>query len=347
MKYIKILFFIGILTSFVACTNKKYDYPDGVYANIVTDKGDILLKLYYEDTPLTVANFISLAEGTSDKVVDSLKGKKFYNGLTFHRVIKDFMIQGGDIKGTGAGDPGYKFADEFPKNEQGDLKYKHDKKGVLSMANSGPGTNGSQFFITHKPTPWLNGRHTIFGEVSEGLNIVDSIQQGDIMKTVEIIRIGDAAESFNAKKAFLEALKSKEEQELLKEEKNRKDSIAFSEKMNEAKALELASGLKYLELKKGNGKVVMNGDKVKVHYTGYLSNGEVFDTSKKRNRTFDFVVGVDRVIEGWTEGIQLIEEGGSARLFIPYQLAYGPNGYGPIPPKARLIFDVEVVKIDK
>jgi len=340
-KTLIIIFFLNL----VSC--EKSDLENGIYANIETNKGTIVLNLHYEETPLTVANFVSLAEGTSKKVADSLVGKRFYDGLPFHRVIPNFMIQGGDIKRNGSGDPGYKFADEFPKNEQGELLYSHDGKGVLSMANSGPNTNGSQFFITHKETPWLDGKHTVFGMVIEGLNIVDSIQQGDVIKEVQIVRVGRSAKKFDAEKAFKEALGNRLKNEIAEKVQQKKDSLTFSEKMEESKALILSSGLKFLETKKGNGIKVKEGDKVSVNYTGYFTHGAVFDTSAKKNKTFDFTVGVDRVIQGWTEGVKLIEIGGAARLFIPYDLAYGAAGYGPIPAKASLIFDVEVVKIEK
>ncbi len=339
------LFFIALFSIVISCKNKQADLEDGVYAQVFTDKGEILMKLYFEDTPLTVANFVSLAEGTSTIVADSLKGKKFYNGLPFHRVISNFMIQGGDIQRNGMGDPGYKFADEFPKNESGDLLFTHAKKGMLSMANSGPNTNGSQFFITHKKTPWLDGKHTIFGEVVKGLPIVDSIQQGDLIHKIRIERIGKMADAYNAAKVFTESLEALKKEALLKKEQQVNDSIAFSIRMKESKATILKSGLKILTLQKGNGRQPKPGDKISVHYTGYFADGKVFDSSFKRKQPFDFTVAVDRVIKGWTEGVQRIEEGGKARLFIPYQLAYGERAYGRIPAKATLLFDVEIVKI--
>ena len=162
-----------------------------MYAKINTTKGEILIKLEYEKTPLTVANFVGLAEGTLKNNKKEL-GTPYYNGLKFHRVIADFMVQGGCPDGNGTGDPGYKFADEFHP----DLK--HDKGGILSMANSGPATNGSQFFITHKETSWLDGKHSVFGHVVEGMDVVNAITQDDIINSVTIVREGAAAKAFDA-----------------------------------------------------------------------------------------------------------------------------------------------------
>jgi cyclophilin family peptidyl-prolyl cis-trans isomerase len=146
----------------------KIDLKKEYNATIKTNKGDIELKLYATQAPTTVNNFVCLAEDG------------FYDGLTFHRVIKDFMIQGGDPAGSGRGGPGYTFNDEF------DPKLKHDRPGVLSMANAGANTNGSQFFITHVPTPWLDGKHSVFGQVTKGQDVVDAIEQGDVILSVEI-----------------------------------------------------------------------------------------------------------------------------------------------------------------
>ena len=338
-------FLVLIILSFVSCG--KPNLYDGIFANIDTDKGTMIVELYYENTPLTVANFIELAEGTSTRVVDSLKGEKFYDGLPFHRVIKNFMIQGGDIKRNGTGDPGYRFEDEFPRDSLGKLLYTHKSKGTLSMANSGPNTNGSQFFITHKPTPWLDGKHSIFGTVIHGLEVVDSIEKGDLIQSVKIIRKGRLAKKFTPEKAIKDALQLKEKNALLAKQLRVKDSLAFSIKMDEASALVLPSGLKIRHLLKGKGPKIIQGDAIKVHYSGYFVNGKKFDSSVDRNQTFDFVFGVDRVINGWTEGISNLSEGGKANLFIPYELAYGVSGYGPIPPKADLIFEVEIVKVSK
>jgi len=182
--------------------------PDGLYAQMETSKGTIVLQLEYEKTPLTVANFVGLSEGTkfySKNPGESPKdqGKPFYDGLTFHRVIPDFMIQGGDPQGAGTGGPGYRFRNEI------DPSLKHDRAGILSMANAGPDTNGSQFFITHKETPWLDGKHTVFGHVVEGQDVVNKIQKGDTIKTIKILRIGEKAKAFKGNEADFEKYSKK------------------------------------------------------------------------------------------------------------------------------------------
>ena len=179
-----------------SCVSTHPDLNDGLYADIQTNKGDILINLTFKETPVTVANFVSLSEGKNKEVNSEFKGKKYYDGLIFHRVIENFMIQGGDPSGTGRGGPGYNFKDEFNEN------LIHDSAGILSMANSGPKTNGSQFFITHKETPWLNGKHTVFGKVIKGIETVDLIEQNDTIKNVSIIRKGREARAFNASKIF-------------------------------------------------------------------------------------------------------------------------------------------------
>jgi|TARA_B110000091_G_scaffold190849_1_gene214286 peptidylprolyl isomerase len=307
---------------------------EGMYAKFKTNKGDILLKLEFEKTPLTVANFIGLAEGVIENNKKDL-GTPYYDGLNFHRVIADFMIQGGCPQGTGSGDPGYKFPDEFHP----DLK--HDKGGVLSMANSGPTTNGSQFFITHKETPWLDGKHSVFGHVIEGMDVVNKIEQGDVIEKLTIIREGSKAKSFDAKLVFNSAL----EEVKLQEMRNKAKSEAVLKDLQKG-AKVTASGLSYKMIKIGNGIQAEKGKTVSVHYTGKLIDGTKFDSSYDRNEPIEFPLGEGRVIPGWDEGIALLKVGDKATFIIPSNLAYGERGAGGvIPPNATLIFDVELMDV--
>lgn len=307
---------------------------NGIYAKFNTSKGSILVKLAHDLAPGTVGNFVALAEGNMENKVKP-QGQKFYDGLTFHRVIPDFMIQGGCPKGTGTGDPGYKFDDEFHPS------LKHDRPGVLAMANSGPATNGSQFYITHVPTSWLDNKHTVFGHVIEGQDVVDAVAQGDALETVEIIRVGEEAEKWNAIEAFI----------ALKGARLKRDAALKAE--SEAKMEQLAagfdktdSGLRYKMIQKGDGKKAEAGKTVSVHYEGSLETGKVFDSSYPRKKPIEFRLGQGQVIEGWDEGIALLQVGDKARFVIPSDLAYGAAGAGGvIPPNATLIFDVELMDV--
>ncbi|MFD2938671.1 peptidylprolyl isomerase [Flavobacterium notoginsengisoli] len=307
---------------------------NGIYAKFNTSKGSILVKLTHDLTPGTVGNFVALAEGNMENKVKP-QGQKFYDGLNFHRVIADFMIQGGCPKGTGTGDPGYKFDDEFVPS------LKHDRPGVLSMANSGPGSNGSQFFITHVPTPWLDGKHTVFGHVIEGQDVVDAVAQGDALETLEIIRVGEEAQKWNAIEAFigLKGARLKREAALKAESEAKMEQLAAGFDKTE-------SGLRYKMIQKGEGKRAEAGKTVSVHYEGSLENGKVFDSSYPRKKPIEFKLGIGQVIEGWDEGIALLQVGDKARFVIPSDLAYGPSGAGGvIPPHATLIFDVELMDV--
>lgn len=307
---------------------------DGLYAKFETSKGDIYAALEYQKTPMTVANFVGLSEGSIPNTAKP-EGTPYYDGLTFHRVIADFMVQGGCPLGTGTGGPGYKFPDEI------DQSLRHSGPGILSMANAGPGTNGSQFFITHKETPWLDGKHTVFGQVVQGLEVVNSIAQGDKLEQVVILRKGEAATAFDAAKVF-EAEKSN----IGKKQEEKAAQLAA-----EAEALKLQfpnvteSGLRYEVITPGSGATPSASSNVKVHYTGYFLDGKVFDSSVQRGAPIDF--GLNQVIPGWTEGVQLMKVGAKYKFYIPYQLAYGERGYpGAIPPKSDLIFEVELIQIN-
>jgi FKBP-type peptidyl-prolyl cis-trans isomerase len=308
----------------------------GIFAEIETSKGKISVKLEYQKTPITVANFISLSEGTNTFVTDEkFKGKHFYDGLKFHRVIADFMIQGGDPAGNGSGGPGYAFKDEFSED-------KFDKAGVLAMANSGPKTNGSQFFITHKDTQWLTGKHTIFGHVTSGQDVVNTITQDDVITKVSIIRKGAEANKFDATKTFADYMNNKAGDDAKEAQEKAKLNAAALKEFEGGKTT--ASGIKYIVIKEGTGNMPVATSNVKVHYTGTFADGKVFDSSVQRGEPIDFPL--NQVIPGWTEGVQLMKEGAKYKFYIPYNLAYGAQGRGPIPPKTDLIFEVELLKIN-
>jgi cyclophilin family peptidyl-prolyl cis-trans isomerase len=365
-----VLFLLLLITSLISCNKEHSNLPDGLYAEIETNKGSIIVELDYKRAPVTVANFITLAEGENEFIVnDTLKGKPFYNGLKFHRVIKDFMIQTGDPLGTGSGDTGYKFKDEFS-----DLKF--DKGGILAMANNGPGTNSSQFFITHLETPWLDGKHTIFGHVLDyNLDVVNKIEQDDFIKSITIIRNGEDAKKFKAAKIFSDYFKNESENQrqkvaaeaAAKKEYEVKFKAVREQKSADFKALKSKStktstGLQYVITKKGNGKKPATGSNVYIHYAGFFENGTLFDSSLENvSKTFGkfdparaaanqyipmpFQIGKkDGLIPGFIEGIEKMAIGDKAVLFIPSHLAYGEAGAGDvIPPNTTIIFEIELM----
>ncbi len=371
---------LGVSMALSSCKSSKYpDLGDGVFADIQTTKGDIVVKLEYEKTPVTVANFISLAEGTNTFVSEPYKGKKFYDGLIFHRVMKDFMIQGGDPMGTGMGNPGYRFIDEFNDS------LVHDKKGILSMANSGPTSNGSQFFITHKETPWLNNKHSVFGEVVVGMPVLDSIANVPVaagnkpvtevkMNTIEIIRNGKEAKKFDAVAVMTdyfdkegERLAAIEAEKQAKLEAVKKVKAAFAAELasQKAKAKALPSGLKLLSLVDAEDKKPGLGSKVLVMYAGYLEDGSLFDSNYEEIATlynmFDprrkqgggyFPTPMDYskdspLFPGFREALLTMKIGDKIRAFLPAHLGLGEQGGGPIPPNADLVFDIEITGLTK
>ncbi|MBW2466579.1 MAG: peptidylprolyl isomerase [Deltaproteobacteria bacterium] len=315
------------------------ELDDGMYAKIITSKGEITIELEFEKTPLTVTNFVGLAEGT--KNFKDSKGRtsgRYYDGLTFHRVIDDFMIQGGCPLGSGTGGPGYKFPDEF------DPSLRHDRPGILSMANAGPGTNGSQFFITHVPTPWLNNKHTVFGHVVSGQDVVNAIRKGDTITKIEIIRIGDKAKSFKTdQKAFDNLLSGLEKEKAEKARmQQEKDMAVIKEKWPNITKTD--SGLMYQIVTPGKGTRKPNrGDMVTVHYTGTFLDGRKFDSSVDRGKPFQFPVGTGRVIKGWDEAMLDMTKGEKRILVIPPHLGYGSRKRGPIPPNSTLVFEAELI----
>ncbi len=315
---------------------------DGLYAKINTDKGDILILLEFEKVPLTVMNFTGLAEGKIDG--GQGLGKPFYDGLIFHRVIsiangdgQDFMVQGGDPRGNGTGGPGYQFPDEFEPS------LKHSGPGILSMANSGPNTNGSQFFITIVPTPWLDGKHTVFGRVLEGQKVVNSMRQGTKINKMEIIRVGEKAMNFkNDEATFKTEVKLLQDKEAAKfASKREADEKLIAKKWPEAVKTE--SGLRYVVRREGSGTESPKwGQKVTTHYQGMLLNGKMFDSSYMRGQPLVFQIG--QVIEGWNEALMGMKKNEKRTLIIPPELGYGAAGAGGvIPPYAYLVFEVELL----
>jgi cyclophilin family peptidyl-prolyl cis-trans isomerase len=362
--------FLSIIALFSSCADETNKLGDGIYADIKTNKGNIIVALEYQKTPITVANFITLAEGTNNQVTEpSKKGKPFYDGIKFHRVIPNFMIQTGDPAGNGSGGPGYKFADEIT-----DLK--HTGPGILSMANAGPGTNGSQFFITHVKTDWLDGKHTVFGHVVQGMEVVNAIAQDDIIEKVIIIRNGEAAKKFNAVKIFndrlaieSEAQKKKDaamaeqKKAFLAQYKGAIDAKVAQMEENRKTAKKTPSGLGIKTIKPGNGKKPANGSTVYIHYAGFFESGELFDSSyedvskafgkfdqrradAKAYKPFPFQYGNKQgLIPGFIEGIESMTIGEKTMFFIPSNLAYGEAGFGGvIPPNANLVFEIEMLE---
>ena len=369
MKKLTVLF-LFLSLAFASCQEKYPDLKeDGVYAEFITNKGTFVAKLKNDSAPLTVSNFVALAEGTNG-MVDSLhKGKRFYDGLSFHRIIKDFMIQGGDPKGDGTGDPGYKFPDEVTDT------IRFNKKGLLAMANSGPDTNGSQFFITLKETPWLDGRHTIFGEIVKGQDIVDAIgnmateQPGDkptepvIIEKVNIINKGKVKVPY-----FTEEMGKLEKDKKEKEERINKVAASQAKELSamKEKAEELPSGVKIYFNEKGEGAKPNEGDKILMNYAGFLEDGHLFDSNILSNaEKFEIVddmrkaagqyvpVPTDyskdaQLIPGFREGLLNMKVGDKATIFIPSHLAYGERGIpGVIPANSELIFQLEIVDVVK
>ena len=359
IKFILLSLF-AVLFLFYACKNNYPELDTGLYADINTTKGNIIVQLEMDKTPITVANFVSLTEGNNPKVNEEYKGKPYYDGLLFHRVIDNFMIQGGDPTGTGRGSPGYSFKDEIT-----DLI--HSGPGILSMANAGPFTNGSQFFITHVKTPWLDGKHTVFGKVISGQNVVDSIVQNDTIKKIKIIRKGSLARNFNAPNVFSNYFVEEDiaEKERLKKQFEIQGETAKKFAEQRLKAMMTDSELGYFISKNGKGEKVTKTNKAILHYAVYFADGKFLETSsleiaemlnvidenrKKTNGYQPLVADVSpeaQMIQGFKEGVKLLAVGDKATLFVPYNLAYGESGTRGIPPKSDLIFEVEILDLIK
>ena len=325
------------LAAAASFTFAQANLPDGLYAKIYTDKGPITLMLDYDKAPLTVTNFVGLAEGS----LDANKGKRFYDGLTFHRVVADFVIQGGAPKGDGSGGPGY----QFPNEISPDLK--HDAAGILAMANAGPDTNGSQFYITLAPTPFLDGNYSVFGRVVDGLDVVKKIAKGDVMRKVEIIRVGAAAKAFTAdQKSFDERKVALLEARNKAAEAKKEADVASIKKMWPDLARN-GDGTFSKLLKVGSGASPTAGQTVSVLYKGMFIDGRVFDQSSAHGGApIQFQVGMHQVIPGWDKVLMTMKKGEKRLVVFPPELGYGAAGAGGvIPPNAYLAFEMELVDI--
>ncbi len=332
----------------------------GMYAVFETSMGDVTCRLFHEETPVTVANFVGLATGEKewkDPKTGEMVTRPIYDGIKFHRVIKDFMVQGGDPLENGRGGPGYSFTDEFHP----DLR--HDQPGMLSMANSGPNTNGSQFFITHVPTPWLDDKHSIFGQVVAGQDVINAMAEVDmkgpqnslpvvdiILEKVTIVRTGEKAEAFdwNAEWEKRGEVIERMKRQKAEREANQMDAMAEKLGVNLADAVEGEDGLKWVVKAEGSGETPAKGDTIRAHYTGYLTDGTKFDSSVDRGQPFETPIGVGRVIKGWDVAFADMKPGEKRLLIIPPELGYGARGAGGvIPPNATLLFDVELLEVVK
>ncbi len=333
----KLLATLALVSSSLFAAETKL--ADGLYAKFETSKGEIITKLFYKKTPLTVCNFVSLAEGTKENNVR--KGKPYYDGLNFHRVIPNFMIQGGCPEGSGRGNPGYSFADEI------DSTLKHNKPGILSMANSGPATNGSQFFITHKDTSWLDGKHTVFGETVSGMDVVNKIAKGDKIIKVTIVRQGADAKAFKTGEKAFKTLEKTAVARVVEKEKAKNAATLKKIKELYPKAKVDKNGIYYIIDKAGTGESPKNGQTAKVHYSLKLLGGNrTIDSSYDRNQPFTFQVGKGRVIKAWDRTLLEMKVGEKRTMIAPPTMAYGSRAMGPIPANSYLVFEMTLISFE-
>ncbi|MFZ4616251.1 MAG: peptidylprolyl isomerase [Rectinemataceae bacterium] len=315
------------------------DLPDGLYALIDTTKGPITLRLEYVKAPLTVTNFVGLAEGS----LDASRGKRFYDSLTFHRVVADFVIQGGDPRGDGSGGPGYKFPNEISS------ELRHDAPGVLAMANAGPDTNGSQFYITLAATPFLDGKYNVFGRVTSGMDTVRNIAIGDKMNSVTIIRVGNAAKAFVADQASFDARRSA----LAAQAKSaatpavldKAAALALARKTWPALAVNADDTFSLLR-KAGSGKPPASGSTAVIVYTAMFLDGKVFDQSAVYGGLVEVQVGVNKIIPGIDRALLSMGKGEKRLIVLPPTLAFGATGVqGLVPPDSWVAYELELSEI--
>jgi cyclophilin family peptidyl-prolyl cis-trans isomerase len=309
-----------------------------IFAVFNTSKGEFVAELFYKDVPMTVTNFVGLAEGTKDS--NKPEGTHFYDGTKFHHIIEGLLIQGGSPDGTGLGNPGY----HFPNEINPDLK--HDAPGTLSMANSGPNTNGSQFYITLKATPRFDNYYTVFGKVVSGQDVVNSLKKGDTLKSVQILRKGVAAEEFKADQAAFDRRLETVKKKIAAQKKEEAREFATSVKEKWPKAKKTSSGLWYVITKEGHGAKPKKGQKITVHYETKLLDGTVVFSSFINQTPYTFDVGMKKVIPAWDESFLDMKLGEKRTVISPYSLAYGEKGMTRrIPPNTNLILDLELIRI--
>ncbi len=326
-----------ILTIFLALflsLQSQAKLSDGLYANLHTNQGDIIIKLAFEEAPLTVINFVGLAQGTKKSNIQS--GKPFYNGLKFHRVIDNFMIQGGDPKGNGTGGPGYQFADEI-------TSLTHDKGGILSMANSGPNTNGSQFFITHTPTPWLDGKHTVFGHVVKGMDVVNSIKKDDFIRKVKIIRQGEEAKNFKTGEVDFQAHLQKSLKREVEKQAKKGEKLTHFSKANYPNAKVTEAG-HYMQINQtGSGDSPKLGDLVKVNLSIDLDDGT---NMRPTGVPLPFAAGSGTIIEIIDQSVLNMRVGEKRTIIASYAQIYGDSERGSLSQESLLIFNLELLSIN-
>ncbi len=307
---------------------------NGLYANLHTNQGDILVQLEFQKTPLTVVNFVGLAEGTKNSNIQT--GKPFYNGLKFHRVIDNFMIQGGDPKGNGTGGPGYDFRDEI-------TNLSHNGSGILSMANSGPNTNGSQFFITHRATDWLDAKHTVFGHVIEGMDVVNSIKQNDFIRKIKIIRIGKEAQNFQTDEAAFNTENNKYAIQKQKKLAQKKAELVSFVNANYANAKITDKGHFFEINRPGNNTKPNKGDLVKVDFTIDLGDGT---NMRESGKPLPFAAGTGTIIDIIDTSVLEMSVGEIRTLIAPYHQIYGDSSRGSLSSDSILIFKLELLSIN-
>ena len=321
-----------------ACSTPRPDLEDGLYAQILTNRGGIIVRLEPEKAPLTVMNFVGLAEGVLENT--HTDGEPFYDGLTFHRVEPDFVVQGGDPAGNGSGGPGYR----FPTETHPDLR--HDQPGVVAMANSGPDTNGSQFYITMAATPHLDGGYNVFGEVVQGMDVVTSLEVGDRMREVNILRYGAEASEYEATQQqfdrLVERVYEAREQEAAR---RREEALEAARERWPGLTQYEDTNLLLATLEEGSGTEPREGDTVRVHIVFSLLDGTQLDSTVDRGEPEEYTYLSDRIIPGLELAVGTLTTGERLVAVVPPELAFGEAGLPPaVPPNSYVVFELERIE---